>query len=351
MLPIDAVIMARPVMSPELPIRRNYDGDVPVDGSSGENEWNGFIPFDQLPAVYNPPSGLIVTANQNPFPANFPYRVGGNFASPYRARQIRDMLSSRGGWRPADMVAIQKDVYSGFLLRLSRAVVAAWDRSRTNAPGVPEAVEILRTWNGQVEKGAAAPFIASLTYQHLRKVVGERASRVGAVYGAGRMPNTSAQAAPVVVETLLRTRPADWFADWDAVLRRSLQDAVEEGQRIQGRKVARWDWGAYNRLLLAHPVGSRLPLVSQYFNIGPVDQSGSSLTVKQTTRRLGPSMRFAADTADWDNSELTLVTGVSAHVLSSHYKDNWESYYAGRGLPFRYRRPEIRSALTISPRR
>jgi penicillin amidase len=135
------------------------------------------------------------------------------------------------------------------------------------------------------------------------------------------------------------------------VLRRSLQDAVEEGQRIQGRKVARWDWGAYNRLLLAHPVGSRLPLVSQYFNIGPVDQSGSSLTVKQTTRRLGPSMRFAADTADWDNSELTLVTGVSAHVLSSHYKDNWESYYAGRGLPFRYRRPEIRSALTISPRR
>ena len=45
-------------------------GDVPVDGSSGENEWDGFIRFEDLPIVYNPPGGLIVTANQNPFPAD-----------------------------------------------------------------------------------------------------------------------------------------------------------------------------------------------------------------------------------------------------------------------------------------
>ena len=52
----------------QLPIRRNYRGDVPVDGSSGENEWDGYIPFDDLPSAYNPPNGYVVTANQNPFP-------------------------------------------------------------------------------------------------------------------------------------------------------------------------------------------------------------------------------------------------------------------------------------------
>ena len=68
-----------------LPIRKNYDGDVPVDGSSGEYEWEGFIPFEQLPPFYNPPQGWIITANQNPFPANYPYRVHGDFAAPFRA--------------------------------------------------------------------------------------------------------------------------------------------------------------------------------------------------------------------------------------------------------------------------
>ena len=56
-----------------LPIRSGYNGDVSVDGSSGQFEWTGFIPFDELPAFYNPPQGLIVTANQNPFPKGVEY--------------------------------------------------------------------------------------------------------------------------------------------------------------------------------------------------------------------------------------------------------------------------------------
>ena len=91
----------------------DYRGDVPVDGSSGNFEWDGYIPFDELPSVYNPPAGMIVTANQNPFPADFPYPVNGNFAPPYRAQQIRALLSARNGWRAADMLAVQTDVYSG----------------------------------------------------------------------------------------------------------------------------------------------------------------------------------------------------------------------------------------------
>src|SRR5207244_7767084 len=83
--------------SGRLPIRKNYSGDVPVDGSSGDYEWDGFIPFEQLPAFYNPPQGWIITANQNPFPENYTYAVHGEFASPFRALEIRDLLVARNG--------------------------------------------------------------------------------------------------------------------------------------------------------------------------------------------------------------------------------------------------------------
>ena len=119
----------------KLPIRKGYAGDVPVDGASGNFEWQGFIPFDQLPASFNPPDGLIVTANQNPFPPDYPYTVHGNFASHYRSKQIRDMLSGRNGLRPEDTLAVQKDVYSGFSRYLAQAVVTAYDRRGKRARG------------------------------------------------------------------------------------------------------------------------------------------------------------------------------------------------------------------------
>jgi penicillin amidase len=113
-----------------LPIRKNYDGDVPVDGASGDFEWDGFIPFDQLPSFYNPPRGWIVTANQNPFPENYPYRVSGEFGTPYRSNEIRDRLMARAGWKAQDMLGVEKDVYSGFSSFLARQIVAAYDRKK-----------------------------------------------------------------------------------------------------------------------------------------------------------------------------------------------------------------------------
>ncbi len=101
--------------SGKLPIRKGYAGDVPVDGSTGANEWQGYIPFEELPQSYDPADGLVVTANQNPFPANYAYPVSGSFDPGYRAHQIRDMLRAGGNkMKPEDNLRIQKDVYSGF---------------------------------------------------------------------------------------------------------------------------------------------------------------------------------------------------------------------------------------------
>jgi len=325
-----------------LPIRKNYAGDVPVDGASGNFEWQGFIPFDQLPASYNPPDGLIVTANQNPFPPDYPYTVNGNFASHYRSRQIRDMLSGRKALRPQDTLAVQKDVYSAFSRYLAQAVVQAYERRGKGRAYLAEAVGLLRAWNGQMDKDHPEPLIASLVFQYFRKAVAEAASP-----GKGSVYET--QMAPAVIENLLRARPAGWFSDYDEALLRSFADGLDEGGRMQGRDVKKWVYGKYLELAITHPIGHRLPLVAKYFDVGPVWMSGSSTSVKQTTRRLGPSMRMNADLGDWDRSLMNLPIGESGHVLSGHYKDQWDAYYDGTSFPMQFKKVEVKSVLEFLP--
>jgi penicillin amidase len=191
------------------------------------------------------------------------------------------------------------------------------------------AVELLGNWNGQMEKGTAAPVISALIYQHLRRLIAERAApQTGAAYEYSM--------APAVVEHLFQVRPKNWFEDFDAVLIKAFTDAMDEGKRLYGRNVKSWDYGVSIQLHLQHPVGSRIPLVGPYFNVGPFPMSGSGTTVKQTTRRVGPSMRFVADLSDWDRSWNSITIGQSGQIMSRHYKDQWKVYYAGRSLPMRW---------------
>lgn len=326
----------------QFPIRKDFSGDVPVDGSSGNYEWDAFIPFEELPAAFNPSGGVLVTANENPFPAAYPYPVSGNFAPPYRSLQIRHLLTARQGWRPGDMLAVQKDVYSAFSHFLAGQLVAAYDRHRAAHPGLAQAIGVLRAWNGQMEKDLAAPLVVSFAYQHFRKAVGEAAS-------PGKGAGYEYPMAPAVIERLLRERPAGWFADYDLALLKSFEDAIQEGRRIQGRNVEKWKYGRSLETVITHPVGHNLPFVGKYFDIGPAPMSGSSTTVKQTTRRFGPSMRMVADPGGWDRSLLNLPIGESGQVLSRHYKDQWDRYYTGLSYPMQFARPEAGEVLEIVP--
>jgi penicillin amidase len=331
--------------SGRLPIRRDYSGDAPVDGSSGNFEWQGFIPFDELPQTMNPPDGFIVTANQNPFPLDYPYRVGGSFDSPYRSRQIRDMLRASGNkLKPDDSLRIQKDVYSGFNKFLARQLAAAYGDRKGPSPVFTDAMAMLRTWDGQMDQNRAEPLIVTLAYQYLRKAIAERASP-----GNGEIYDS--RFAPAVVERILRERPATWFGDYDQLLLQSFADGMEEGQRMQGKDPRRWKWGRYMYLAINNPVVSRVPVVGKYFNIGPTPMSGGATTVKQTTRLLGPSERMDASVGDWEASLLNLPIGESGHVASRHYRDQWDAYYNGKSFPMQFNKVNAKSTVTFVPKK
>jgi penicillin G amidase len=337
-----------------LPVRdKDCPADVPLDGASGECEWRGLIPFDDLPQVYNPPSGMIVTANQNPFPPDYAWPVDGRFGSNYRAKQIAARLESRAQWQPADMLTVQKDVYSALSRFLAGQMVAAFDKKSaaknsaakadTGGAQVRAAVDLLRSWNGQMEKGTAAPMLAVLAFDRIRNAVAERAS-------PGHSSNyATSYFAPEIVERLLRERPPDWFPDYDALLLKSLKEAVADGEKLQGSKISRWDYGQYNQLKVENPIFGALPLIGKYFNIGPAPMSGSSTTVKQTTRRLGPSLRMIVDLSNLDRSLINITTGESGNALSRHYMDQWDAYYAGQSFPMEFDQTQAKDVLTVTP--
>lgn len=325
-----------------LPLRKDCPSDIPLDGSNDRCDWKGFIPFADQPHFYNPPSGMIVTANQNPFPADYPYQVDGRFGSDYRSRQIRALLGSRPQWKPGEMLTVQKDVYSALGEFLAQQLIAAWDKQKPS--DLRPAIDVIRGWNGQMEKGTAAPLVVWMAYEQLRDAIAKKASpKFFDVYATSYL-------APEMVEKLLRQRPADWFGDYDALLLKSLRAGIAEGEKSQGSKLSRWDWGQYNLLTVENPVLGKIPLIGRYFNIGPVPMSGSSTTVKQTTRRLGPSLRMVVDLSNLDNSLINLTAGESGEVLSRHYMDQWDAYYSAQSFPMEFDRVHASSVLTVTPR-
>jgi penicillin G amidase len=325
-----------------LPKRPGFSGSVPLDGASGKFEWDGFIPYAELPSVFNPPGGIIATANQNPFPVNYAYGVDGNFAAPYRVRQIRDRLTARQGWRAADMIAVQKDVYSAFEKFMASQVVAAYDRRHAQVPDMQDAVALLRKWDGQMDKDAAAPVVADLLFHYVRTAVAERASPGnGAVYDI--------QISSAVVETLLRQRPAGWFRDYDEILLRAFVDALEEGRRMQGPDVKKWRWGNNLNVSIDNPVIHRIPYIGKYFDIVRTPMSGAGTTVKQTTGKVAPSMRMTVDLGDWDRSLMNVQIGQSGQILSSHYRDEWLDWYYARTYPMEWKNVSEKGRLEFRP--
>lgn len=359
-----------------VPIRRGFHGDVPLDGTSPQFEWNGYIPFEQLPADYNPPSGIIATANQKTFPSDYPYTVDGSFADKYRVEQIRARLSSKPRLTIDDMLAVQKDVYSAYDHFLAREVVSAYKKCGSKDELVRQAVAVLEPWNGQMDKDEAAPMITQLLNNELATTLvtlslqAATAQTVEAVnrsqpqnapertggrehsqyrLAAATLPDILPR--PQIIQTLLEARPAGWVAgnDWDMWVMDHLAVALGQGRQRQGTPVSHWKWGGMLRWKFAHPVGKELPFVDHFFDIGPVAMSGSGTTVKQTTPTLGPSERMVVDFGNLDHSVQNLPAGESGHVASAHYKDQWSAYYVGKSFPMEFDHIEAKETLRIKP--
>ncbi|MGA2346480.1 MAG: penicillin acylase family protein, partial [Candidatus Sulfotelmatobacter sp.] len=327
----------------KVPIRAAGDGSLPVSGADNAHEWTSYIPFEKLPSVYNPPSGIIGTANGRIAPDNYPNSISMEWECPWRTERIYHVLESGRQFSAVDMLALQTDIHSEAELFAAERFVYAVDHASKPSARAKQAADLMRSWDGRMQASSAAPTIAENSILELRRLLLEPK--------LGNAPADDAKADEVLswetyswemrsvwMENILLHRPKRWLPDkysnYDELLTAAVDAAVNAPDAP--KDLASWRWGAFNAVEIEHPILGKIPLIRHWSAPGVQEQSGSGYTVKAVTRSHGPSERFTANLANLDESTLNTVTGQGGNFLSPYYMDQWKAWYEGTTftLPF-----------------
>jgi len=354
----------------KIPIRAAGDGSLPVSGADNAHEWTSFIPFDKLPSTYNPPSGIIATANGRITPDNYPYPVSMEWEAPWRTARIYHVLEAGRKFSPADMLALQTDIHSESDLFAAERFVYAVDHAAKPSARAKQAADLMRRWDGRMLASDAAPTITENSLRELRRLLLE--PKLGtdhpeAASGADSelyMDKEKSEVnwktyswlqRSVWMENILLHRPKSWlpekYPNYDELLTAAVEAAVNDPH--VPKDLASWRWGAFNPVEIRHPLLKMIPVLSLWSGPGVNEQSGSGYTVKAVTRNHGPSERFTANLADLDQSTLNTVTGQGGNFLSPYFMDQWKDWYEGTtfALPYTTKAVEAAKAhqLTLEP--
>ncbi len=334
-----------------VPIRAKGNGLAPVPGWTGEYEWTGFIPYDQVPTLYNPPSGIIATANNKVVGDDYPYFISSEWAPPFRVRRIDALLSEREKLSMADFQRIQSDVYAFPEHQIASYLgkLQPWDeRSR-------RAIEIVRQWDGNLTADSAAGAIVGAFYRQFAKNV--FAGPLGPELWEQYQPQIDTQL-PAVLNLLSQPGSA-WFTSVrtpaspskDKVVQESLKQALEMLSLRFGGDPSGWRWGRLHTATFAHPLGQVWPL-GLLFNIGPLERPGSRSTINANSYNPAKgfdqtsvsSLRLIADLGDLDRSLFVITTGESGQVFSPYYGDQNSLWLRGDYHPMPFSRATVDAA-------
>ncbi len=321
----------------KIPVRASGDGSLPVNGSDNAHEWTGFIPFEKLPSILNPPSGIIATANGRISPDKYPYSISIEWEAPWRTDRIYRVLQSGKKFSAADMLALETDVYSELDRFVADRIVYAVDHAQRVSTMAHQAAGILREWNGQMDQNMVAPTIAARTREELRRMLLEE--KLGpASDDPGQLSWKSYHwmMDTVWLDNVLSHKSGRWLPARYPNYEELITAALEEALKKAPKRLDSWVWGAQNTVTIQNPILSKIPLVGGWTGPGENPQSGSVYTVKAVGSAHGPSERFTADLSNLDASTLNLVTGESGNFLSPYYMDQWNAWYNGTtySLPF-----------------
>ncbi|MGB8919021.1 MAG: penicillin acylase family protein [Candidatus Sulfotelmatobacter sp.] len=326
-----------------IPIRAAGDGSLPASGADDAHEWRGYIPFDKLPSIYNPASGVIATANGRITPDGYPNSISTEWEAPWRTERIYHVLESGRKFSATDMLALENDVHSENDLFAAERFVYAVDHASKPSARARQAADLMRNWDGRMLSSSTAATIAVRSARELTRLLLE--PRLGPAPGGGNQQEGtlnwktySWEMRTVWLQNVILHQPRRWlpekYPNYDELLAAAVEAAVNSPDAP--KDLAAWHWGAVNAVDIEHPVLGKIPLLRRWSAPGVREQSGSGYTVKAVTRSHGPSERFTANLADLDQSTLNTVTGQGGNFLSPYYMDQWKAWYEGSTftLPF-----------------
>ncbi|MBO0722221.1 MAG: penicillin acylase family protein, partial [Blastocatellia bacterium] len=324
------------------PQRPNWSGLVPVPGD-GRYEWNGFLPIKALPHVLNPEKGYFNTSNNYLIPSQWEYREALHYlwADPYRADSVEEVLNSGRMFTVPDMVQLQNNDLS---IPARQLVPLLRNLSPVNT-ATQKAQDLLLHWDNVLDANSVPAGIYEMWQRRLlanvRAVVVPKAAE--AFIGGPAM----SQLVRWLYAPDGRFGP-DPISGRDALLIRSLDQAVAELTKRLGPETEKWKLGAYHHALILHLLSPALkPELKAKFDVGDLPRGGDSYTITATggadNQTNGGSIKFVMDTENWDNSVALNNPGQSGDVNSTHYRDHYEFWARGRYFPIFYSKTKIDS--------
>lgn len=303
-----------------------------------------FVAFGALPHVPPSRSAVLFTANNRMYGSGYPYRLSPNFAAPYRAYRIAQLLSSKPRLGVADMQSFQNDTLSLPERDIAKATVAAAHRRHLDRDAMlAPYVAMLADWNGRFDPQTRGAAIA----WELRRIAAAKL----AAYNTGSLQSAyqgSANTADVVLlMRVLRERPRGWWpnSDYDDLLIASLRTAVKDyGTRLFE------NWGEYGKATVRHPLAS---LGFTFLNGATFPGDGDSYGLHVQTSSHSQSFRAVWDVGNWDAGGIAIPSGESGEPASGHYTDLSRAWVEERLEPLPFSENAIRAAaretLTLQP--
>ncbi len=314
-----------------IPIRKTGDGSLPFDGTTDDGEWTGYIPFEELPHLYNPAEGLIVTANQRIVGTDYKYgQMSRDAAPPWRASRLYNLLSAE---KKATMDTIGAAQYDAFNIPLSNL---AGEIVRQN--GASEETRImLRNWDGRMSPDSKAALVLNEIRLCLANKIAEDNKPVPANLIRER-----------ILDWAVRENSARWlpkqFADYPALLKTCDSEAVAGLAARYGSDRDKWIWGNISKSRFDHPLAA-VPLIGGQFAIPQVGLNGSGQTPNVASF---VSMRLIASPGNWDETHHVIPLGQSGDPKSAHFKDQFESWKSGAASVFPFSKEAVeRSTLHL----
>jgi penicillin amidase len=341
-----------------IPIRAQGDGSVPVPGWTGEYEWTGYIPYEELPFVYNPEVGYVATANNQVVPDSYPHLITTDWAAPYRAQRIIELIESQPQLSPEDFSAIQGDIHPVPTDIFMPLLAEGLDLSGSPA-AVQEARAALLAWDRRMTADAAEPLIFEL-YQKLliQESIGDEIIVAGGEKLAEDFLSEFRNSSTQTVQRLAGEPDSPWWDDARTpavesqaeIVARALTLAVDALQERFGADAARWRWGDAHWTNLDHLVFASVSPLDKIFNRS-IPAMGSSFTVnaagvdyEDLTMNSGASFRQIVDLSDLSATQFIYTTGQSGDVFSPHYDDMVEPWQAVRTIPLLFTRADVEQA-------
>ncbi len=340
----------------KIPIRATGDGSLPQDGSDNAHEWVGYVPFEKLPRVFNPSSGIIATANSRVTPDGYLYSLSAEWAAPWRTARIYRVLESGKKFSAADMLTLETDIYSELDRFFGERFVYAVDHAKSPSARAKGAAEIMRQWDGRMIENSPAPTIAVRAREELTRLLLE--PKLGVAPEDPQEPEITLSwksyqwmMSTVWLENVVEHQPKRWLPDtytnYDELLAAAVEAAVNaKAGHGSGapQDLNSWSWGNFHPVGIQHPIFARIPFLRHWAGPGLKRQSGSEFTVKAVSRDHGPSERMTVDLANLDQSTLNLVTGEAGNLFSPYFMDQWGAWYDGFTFIWPFSGPAIEKA-------